>query len=219
MGVLTLALLGGVVALDETSVGQFMVSRPLVAGTLAGVALGIPSTGVALGGILELLYLAHFHVGGARFPEAAPAAFTAVAAAAASPTAGGLALGLVAGLAIGALGGRSITALRHLNARFVPDPLTAPVREGEVWRAHLGGLALDFGRAVLLTLAGVLVAPPLVARLAVDWPLASGVTVALLLAGATLPLGVLWRGLSGARRRKAVFAAGLSVGLLAGVVL
>ncbi|MED5200176.1 MAG: hypothetical protein VYB51_10255 [Gemmatimonadota bacterium] len=43
---MSLAILGGLLALDATSVGQFMISRPLVAGTLAGWWLGDPGVGL-----------------------------------------------------------------------------------------------------------------------------------------------------------------------------
>lgn len=219
MGVLTLALVGGTLALDETSLGQFMVSRPLVTGTVTGMLLGDPAAGLTLGCILELFYLAHFHVGGARFPESVPAAITAVAAAAAAPGPGGLALGLVCGLALGELGGRTVMALRRFNMRIVPDPSLARVHDGEVWRAHLAALALDFLRGTAVTLVGVALLPPVVGWLAPSWPLGRETTLGLLLAAGTIPLGVLWRGLSGRRRRKTVFAVGLLVGLAAGVVL
>ncbi len=219
MDALTLAALGGTLALDETSFGQFMVSRPLVVGVLVGWVLGFPSTGFTVGAVLELFYLAHFHVGGARFPESAPATITAVAAAAAHPGAGGLALGLIAGLVAGEIGGRSIVALRHLNSRIVPDPTAGPVWEGQVWRAHLGALVLDFLRGAGVTLVGVLIAPALVGWLGPYWPLDTTVTTWMLLAIASVPLGILWRSLSGARYRRALFAAGLVLGFVGGAVL
>lgn len=219
MGVLTLTVLGGFLAMDETSVGQFMVSRPLVAGTLTGMLVGDPTAGLALGSILELFYLAHFHVGGARFPESVPAAITAVAVAAAAPGPGGLALGLVGGLGLGEIGGRSIAWLRHVSMRIVPDPSEAPVHDGEVVRAHVAALLLDLVRGATVTLLGVALLPPVARLVAPEWPLGPEVTLGLLLAVATVPLGVLWRGLSGRRRRRTVFAVGLVVGLAAGWVL
>ena len=51
------ALLGGVLALDGTSVGQFMLSRPVVAGALTGWMLGDPALGLLIGTLLELYLL------------------------------------------------------------------------------------------------------------------------------------------------------------------
>jgi mannose/fructose/N-acetylgalactosamine-specific phosphotransferase system component IIC len=52
-----LTLLGAVVALDATSFGQLMLSRPLVAGTLAGALVGLPLEGALVGAMLEALSL------------------------------------------------------------------------------------------------------------------------------------------------------------------
>ena len=79
MEIIRVSLLGGLLALDGTSVGQFMVSRPLVAGALVGWLLGDPATGVAVGAILELYLLVSFPTGGSRFPEGATATVVAVA--------------------------------------------------------------------------------------------------------------------------------------------
>jgi len=84
----SLAILGGLLALDATSVGQFMISRPLVAGTLAGWWLGDPGLGLEIGAILELFYLAGVPAGGSRVPETGSASVVAVAVA---MSAGGLA--------------------------------------------------------------------------------------------------------------------------------
>ena len=79
-----IALVGGVLALDATSVGQFMLSRPLVAGALTGWMLGDPALGLLIGTVLELYLLVSFPSGGARFPEGTTATVVAVATAHAS---------------------------------------------------------------------------------------------------------------------------------------
>ncbi|HET7464464.1 MAG TPA: PTS sugar transporter subunit IIC, partial [Longimicrobium sp.] len=61
-------LIGGLVALDGTSVGQFMVSRPFIAAALGGLAVGRPAEGVAAGVVLEARHLAVLPVGAARYP-------------------------------------------------------------------------------------------------------------------------------------------------------
>ena len=40
MEIVQVSLLGGLLGLDGTAVGQFMVSRPIVAGALVGVGPG-----------------------------------------------------------------------------------------------------------------------------------------------------------------------------------
>src|SRR6187549_2171976 len=121
---LVLSLLGGLLALDGTSVGQFMFSRPMVAGTLAGGLIGAPMEGFLVGALLEIYLLVSFPVGGSRFPEGGPAA---VVAAAATDAPGGLALGVGMGLLWGQVGGLSVTALRMANARLAPDPARSKV--------------------------------------------------------------------------------------------
>ncbi len=63
MVALSAALLGGLVSLDRTAFGQFLLSRPLPAAGLLGVALGCPYQAVFIGMSLELLFLASLPVG------------------------------------------------------------------------------------------------------------------------------------------------------------
>ena len=213
-----LSLLGGVLALDETSVGQLMISRPIVAATLVGWLLGGASTGLVIGATLELFFLSSFPIGGARFPDAGPASVVAAAIAVSNPGAGGLALGTLMGLLVGDLGGHTVTALRKINGRFAVTPRDEVVREGAVVRAHLTGVALDFGRGVAVTLAGVLVGSAASRWAAGHWPLDAGDTGALLFVGASVPLGILLASFGGHRRRLVLFAAGVALGTAVAVV-
>lgn len=214
MSLLPLSLLGGLLALDGTSVGQFMVSRPLVAGLLAGWVVDSPVTGVLVGSLLEIYLLVSLPVGGARFPEGATATVVAVAAAASGDTSGALALGVALGLVWGQLGGVTITLLRTLNGRLVPDPTGGPIRSGQVVAGHLGAIGLDFVRGAAVTASGVLVGRWAVPRLAGGWRPGLEDTVALLLVGGAVSTGVLLRGFGGFRRRRSLFGAGLAAGAL-----
>ena len=71
------AVLGGLLALDATSVGQLMVSRPFVAAALGGALVGHPAQGMAVGVVLEALHLAVLPVGASRYPEGGPAGVAA----------------------------------------------------------------------------------------------------------------------------------------------
>ena len=64
--------MGTVVGLDQASVPQVMLSRPLVAGTLGGLAVGHPLQGLAVGALLELFALETLPVGGARYSDWGP---------------------------------------------------------------------------------------------------------------------------------------------------
>ena len=81
MELLYIGLLGGLLALDTTSVGQFMFSRPLVAGAVTGWVLGDLSLGLTIGVVLETYMLVSFPSGGARFLDGTTATVVAVAAA------------------------------------------------------------------------------------------------------------------------------------------
>ena len=153
------ALLGGLLALDGTSVGQVMVSRPLVAASLGGWLVGRPAQGLAIGIVLEALHLAVLPVGAARYPESGPAAMVAGAAYAAQPPVYGGSAALLAAvlfaLAMEWVGGRTVVLLRQFNVRFSGAPEEG-LTPGALARRHGTPVALDFLRGAALTLAGVL---------------------------------------------------------------
>jgi PTS system mannose-specific IIC component len=211
MELLWVSLLGGVLALDATSAGQFMVSRPLVSGALAGWVFGDATTGLVVGALLELYLLVSFPSGGARFPEGATATVVAVAAAAAGGP-GAIPIGVAIGLVWGQVGGASISLLRKLNGRLVPAPDTA--RPERVVATHVGALALDFARGTLVTFAGALAGRWVVAVLSGAWPLDPEDSLGLLLVGGAVSGGILLRSLGGFRRRRVLFAVGLLLGLV-----
>jgi PTS system mannose-specific IIC component len=215
---LVLSLLGGLLALDATSVGQFMLSRPIVAATLAGWIAASPAEGFMVGALLEIYMLVSFPVGGSRFPEGGPAAVVAAAVAAASDAPGALAIGVGIGLVWGQIGGFTVTALRMVNARLAPDPARGRVTRGSLVGGHLAAVTLDFLRGYLVTLLGLVVGG-LAVRAAPLWPLTEANTRGLLLVGAAVSLGILLRSYGGIRRRGILYAVGLSAGALGGMLL
>lgn len=166
---LVLALLGGVLALDGTSVGQFMVSRPLVACVLAGWIAGDPAAGAMLGMVLEALHVAVLPVGAARYPEGAPAAVAASAVFAGRGGGEGLLLAVVLfALAWEWAGSWTVSRLREFNTRVaVPDG--TPLEPAAVGRRHLKSIAVDFARGAAVTAVGLV----LLSFLADALPLAS----------------------------------------------
>jgi mannose/fructose/N-acetylgalactosamine-specific phosphotransferase system component IIC len=213
MDLLQISLLGGLLALDATSVGQFMASRPLVAGALTGLVTGQPAAGLFVGAILELYLLVSFPTGGSRFPEGATATVVAVSAAGAG-AGGTLALAVAIGLVWGQAAGVSITWLRHLNARLVPDPGRGRTSGRRVAATHLAAVGLDYVRGFVVTLAGVLLARPLVQALADAWPLPADDTHGLLLVGGAVSVGILLRDIGGFRKHKAALAAGFVLAIV-----
>jgi PTS system sorbose-specific iic component len=151
-----LALVGGVVALDATAVGQLMLSRPLAAATLGGAVAGAPAEGLVVGVFLEALHLAVLPVGAAKYPEGGPAAVAAGAAAAgALPGDAEILLIVLFALVWETVSGLTVERMRHLNVRFagIPPEGATPAA---VARRHLGAVAIDFARGTALTLAAVL---------------------------------------------------------------
>lgn len=57
------ALLGGVIGLDRTAVGQIMVSQPIVAAPLTGWVLGDPAAGLVIGAVLEPIWVLDMPIG------------------------------------------------------------------------------------------------------------------------------------------------------------
>lgn len=218
---LSLIVLGGLLALDETSLGQFMVSRPIVAGALAGWLLGDPLTGFAVGGVIECLYLPRLHVGGARFPDGVPAAVTAAAVSAHAPDAGTLAIAVVAGLVVGELGGRTIVMQRRLLGRVVPERGDPEITPGKVERSHLLAVSLDGLRGAVVTAVGIGLMAPLATALAAASAApgrsADQLTASALWILAALGAGMLWRGRAWRARDLAFLAAGAAaaIGVLA----
>jgi mannose/fructose/N-acetylgalactosamine-specific phosphotransferase system component IIC len=148
---------GTLVGLDLISVPQMMISRPIVAGPVAGAILGDLATGLALGVVFELFQYDILPVGAARYPEYGPATVAAVSAAQAGAGATSLGFGVLVGLTTGLVGGVSLHFVHRLNARAVHA--AAPALEAGdprvLVRLHVAGIARDAVRAALVTAVGL----------------------------------------------------------------
>ncbi|CAN5687861.1 hypothetical protein BH23GEM9_BH23GEM9_14210 [soil metagenome] len=167
-----LVALGAVVALDATALGQLMLSRPLVAGSLAGGIVGMPLEGALIGALMEVLSLGILPVGAARYPETGTAAVAAVgtlglANAVALP--GAVLLVLVYGLAWQRLFGVTVVAGRYLNERLVHAGEIEHARRLDrmVERRHVASILLDLVRGAAVTAAALAAGVPLL-RLALS---------------------------------------------------
>lgn len=210
-----LVFLGGVVALDTVSVGQIMISRPLVAGVLAGLVMGESMVGLQVGVLLELFLLVAVPAGGGRMPEGGVAAIVAVAAAAVAPGPGGLALGVAGGLLWGEVASRTQSRVRSWNGTHVPLPENGAVDPEAVRRSIFLGIAAEAARGVAITGGGVLMVVLTVPRLAPAWPLDAATTAALLLLGGLVSVGVILRGRGLDTRASLLFAVGVAAGVMA----
>ena len=215
---LPLALLGGVLGLDVVCFPQMMVSRPLVAATLAGAFVGDPAMGILVGVTLELIALATLPFGASRYPEWGSAAVVggAIAGALHTERAGARSIGVLAALATAWVGGLTLVKLRlwvAWMARRRRPALDAGSR-GAVISLQLAGLTGDAVRAAALTaVAYALLFPVAQATLGV-WslsePLSRGFVVSVAAAVAGSAAWTIFHSAGGARW---YFAGGLLVGL------
>lgn len=172
ISLLLLTLWGGWVAIDGTSVGQFMISRPLVAASVAGWIVGDPAAGALLGLLLEALHLTVLPVGAAHYPEGGPAAVAAGAAFAATEhTLGALLTAVLFALAWERVAGASVRQLRQLNTAVAVSAAAVPLPPDAIERRLLAAVALDFLRGALLAVVGMLLLGALLAVLLPLWQL------------------------------------------------
>jgi len=213
---IALLLWGSVVALDLITVPQGLLSRPLVAATVAGAMAGDVVAGMMAGAVLELYNLEVLPIGAARYPDYGPGAVAAGAAAALIPEAGPLGIAGLIGLPLGLLGGWSVHRHRRHNAVRVGAQLDR-VSAGDaraIWHLQREGLWRDAARGSVLAAVGLAVAW---AVHLIDWglvPRREYLDWAVLAGGLTAGLGGALRiAGKGARRRW------LAVGLLTGMVV
>jgi mannose/fructose/N-acetylgalactosamine-specific phosphotransferase system component IIC len=158
--VLSLLVWGTVVGLDLVSVPQAMISRPLVAGSVAGWLLNDVEAGLRIGVLFELFALDVLPVGAVRYPDYGPATVAAVALGAGAPWELSLGLSVALGLVLAVLGGWSLQIVRRWNARAI-QRRAAALAAGEssaIRRLQYGGLLRDAARGFMLTLLGIVLA-------------------------------------------------------------
>ncbi len=217
MNLIPVALWGGVVGLDAASFPQVMVSRPLVAATLAGLLAGRPADGFMLGVILEAFALLVLPVGAARYPEAGTAAVAAVGAylAAAPPELDApLLLAATAfGLAWERIGGLSVHAQRRLNERLVLGWCEGRRRPDlELERRHLAAMGLDYLRGAVVAASGAWLGALALGWLAPRWALDAVSPVGLLVVATAAVIGAVLQLFGGWGERRLAFLLGILCG-------
>lgn len=166
---LLIVVIGGVLALDGVSFPQFMISRPLISGTIGGALMGHIGGGMLVGAVLELLSLRHPPYGAAKYPDTGPAGLVAGAAYAGAGAASieALVAALIGGWAAGWTGSYAGHARRKLNGRLVADRGALAADPTALGRRVVAALAIDFARGALVT-AGFLVPVALATSLAAN---------------------------------------------------
>lgn len=162
--VFPLAILGAVLGLDVVSFPQAMISRPIVAATLAGGFVGEPLRGLVMGVALEFFALASLPFGATRYPEWGSASVVGAALFAGVPdgTSGAMAVAVLAALVTAGVGGSTMHGLRRVNAALATRQ-QARIARGSgsaVVALQLAGLTVDATRAGLLTGLSLLICTP-----------------------------------------------------------
>jgi mannose/fructose/N-acetylgalactosamine-specific phosphotransferase system component IIC len=214
-----LVLWGTVVALDLVSVPQAMLSRPLVAGAVAGWITGDLEAGLRVGVLLELFALDVLPIGAVRYPDYGPATVVGAALAAGAPWELGLGVSVGVALLVAVLGGWSLQIVRRMNAQAIQRQAAALAagESGAIRRLQFAALARDAIRGAVLTFGGLLAAFALARWAPPDRQTAVGLTlVAIGTALSAAGVGAVRSAGRGARLRW--LAAGIGAGTLLAVL-
>lgn len=214
-----LVLIGTLCSLDTVSVGQTMMSRPIVSATLAAAALGRAEQGIVIGVVMELFALETMPFGASRYPEWGAAGVVAGATyvLGGAQTAGALALAVIGGLAIAGFG--SVTMVWH--RRFVAHSAAALRDElfsGSalaVSRLHAAGIASDLFRGAAVTAIGLGLAVLLVNTVLAHWRVSFGASLAWpLIAAAAVGMAAVVRNVRSASGAPWLLVAGIAIGTI-----
>jgi mannose/fructose/N-acetylgalactosamine-specific phosphotransferase system component IIC len=216
---LPIALLGGVLGMDVVTFPQAMISRPIVAATVAGAFIGNAPAGLVMGAVLELLALEMLPFGASRYPEWGSASVVGGALYAAHPNdpPGALAASLFAALVTALLSGKSMVWLRRLNASLAARERAA-LQEGSrqsVTGLQLFGLSADLVRGFAVTLLSMLVFHGLIEAIVATWGTDARYSRAAVVAVVVaVSAGAMWKIFHAVPRARFLFIAGLTVGAI-----
>ncbi len=161
IAILSIAFAGGIIGLDRTAAGQFMVSQPIVAAPLTGLLLGDAVTGLVIGVILELIWLVDMPVGTFVPADSTVASIFASAVAILGSPGGprmsvlGFSILLTAALAPITI--KADQMMRQYNARLgIREEASRGMLTGSrLARVHLSGLGVFFLKFFVLFLVSV----------------------------------------------------------------
>jgi PTS system mannose-specific IIC component len=216
LDLMPVALLGAVLGMDVVTFPQAMVSRPIVAATVAGAFIGNAPLGLIMGAVLELLALEMLPFGASRYPEWGSASVVGgtLYASQLNDPAGALAASLFAALVTALVSGKSMVYLRRLNASLASrerDALQAGSRKAVIG-LQLFGLTADLIRGFLVTLGAMLVFHGLIKAIVATWATDARYSRAVVVAiVAAVSGGAIWKIFHSIPRARLLFVAGLAV--------
>jgi len=195
-----------------------MISRPLVASTLAGALIGQSASGLLLGAALELIALETLPFGASRYPEWGSASVVGGAIFASHPShpAGAMTLATLSALATTWIGGWTMVKLRERNAVWAGhrrDALEAGAR-GSVVSLQLMGMTADFLRGAGLTALAYALLAPLAAACIGLWSVDARISRCLVVGlAASVAGGAAWKLFHSTAGARWFFVGGLALGL------
>ena len=210
---LPIGLLGALLGLDVVSFPQAMISRPIVAATVAGAFIGNPPAGLVIGVVLEMIALDTLPFGASRYPEWGWAGVVGGALFATQPAGmpGALPASLLAALLTASISGWSMVVLRRLIAvrlERTRDRLEEGSRDA-LLSLHLSGMTLDLLRGGLVTITAMLIFTPIVKAIVAVWGSESAASHAVVVViAAVVAGGALWKIFHSVRRVLWFFLAG-----------
>jgi mannose/fructose/N-acetylgalactosamine-specific phosphotransferase system component IIC len=217
--VLPIAILGGILGLDVVGFPQAMISRPLVAATLAGALVGDGVSGMLVGATLELIALETLPFGAAKYPEWGSAATVggALFATHSAHPAGAMTMAVIASIATGWVGAWTMYQVRRVNAAQADrhrSGLDAGAR-GTVIGLQLTGLSLDLLRGMLLTGVAYVAFRPLMTMIIAVWDMEGMLSRSLVVGvAASVAMGAAWKLFHSVPWARWTFVGGLIVGIL-----
>jgi mannose/fructose/N-acetylgalactosamine-specific phosphotransferase system component IIC len=213
---LPIALLGALLGLDVVSFPQAMISRPVVAATLAGAFIGHPPAGLFIGVVLEMIALDTLPFGASRYPEWGSAGVVGGALFGAQPHGmpGALPACLLAALLTASISGWSMVVLRRLIAMRL-EQTRDRIEEGSrnaLLSLHLSGMSMDLLRGGVVTIIAMMIFAPLVRAIVAIWGSDSAPSRAVVVVIAAIVAGAaLWKVFHSVRHVLWFFLAGLLV--------
>jgi mannose/fructose/N-acetylgalactosamine-specific phosphotransferase system component IIC len=215
---LPIAMLGALLGLDVVTFPQAMISRPIVAATVAGAFIGNPAAGLTIGAMMELIALGMLPFGASKYPEWGSASVVGgvLYASHIGDPAGALPASLLAALITAVVSGWSMVRLRRMNAARAASQRRAldAGSSSAIVGLQVFGLTADFFRGGAVTLAAMLAFRPLINVVVSVWhsdPLYSRAIVVTIAASAAA--GAIWKIFHSVARARILFLAGLVAGV------
>ncbi len=153
-----ISFVGGILGLDRTAAGQFMISQPLVAGPLTGWLLGDTTAGFIIGIVLELIWLLDMPIGNFVPADATVVTVSACAIAVLGKPGGAtvpvIGFSLLLSAAMIPLTMQADSFIRRRNSKLVEKVLSSNVENvaRSIIRAHLSGIPVFFLKSFVLCL-------------------------------------------------------------------